>query len=168
MWMVTAAIKLKDACSLEGKLWQTLDSLLKSRDITLPTKVHIIKATVFPVVMCGCEQKTHPPHTHTHTYTHSVLLQWAVLPHSQCPGDISYCLFQWQKSRIIGALLLLFQKPFKVEDNSSCFKDLQRSSRLNTSCWRFYRAFIRCFKYTFYFSAVAQACTSSRGQASPR
>ena len=33
----------------------SLDSLLKSRDTTLPTKVHIVKAIVFPVVMCGCE-----------------------------------------------------------------------------------------------------------------
>ena len=32
-----------------------LDSILKSRDITLPTKVHLVKAMVFPVVMCGCE-----------------------------------------------------------------------------------------------------------------
>ena len=32
-----------------------LDSILKSRDITLPTKVHRVKAVVFPVVMCGCE-----------------------------------------------------------------------------------------------------------------
>ena len=32
-----------------------LHSMLKSRDITLPTKVHIVKAMVFPVVMCGCE-----------------------------------------------------------------------------------------------------------------
>ena len=35
-----------------------LDSMLKSRDITLPTKVHIVKATVFPVVMYGCESWT--------------------------------------------------------------------------------------------------------------
>ena len=32
-----------------------LDSIFKSRDITVPTKVHLVKATVFPVVMCGCE-----------------------------------------------------------------------------------------------------------------
>ena len=32
-----------------------LDSMLKSREITLPTKVHLVKAMVFPVVMCGCE-----------------------------------------------------------------------------------------------------------------
>ena len=32
-----------------------LDSILKSRDITLSTKVHLVKAVVFPVVMCGCE-----------------------------------------------------------------------------------------------------------------
>ena len=35
-----------------------LDSILKSRDITLPTKVHLVKATVFPVVMYGCEKWT--------------------------------------------------------------------------------------------------------------
>ena len=35
-----------------------LDSILKSRDITLPTKVHLIKAMIFPVVMCGCENWT--------------------------------------------------------------------------------------------------------------
>ena len=35
-----------------------LDTILKSRDITLPTKVHLVKAVVFPVVMCGCESWT--------------------------------------------------------------------------------------------------------------
>ena len=47
LWMVTAAMKLKDACSLEEKLLINLDSILKSRDITLPTKVHIVKTMVF-------------------------------------------------------------------------------------------------------------------------
>ena len=54
--MVTVAIKLKDACSLEEK--KTLinpDSIIKSRDITLPRNVHMVKAMVFPVVMYGCE-----------------------------------------------------------------------------------------------------------------
>ena len=55
--MVTAAMKLKDAYSLEEKLWQT-DSILKSRDVTLLTKVHIVKAMVFPVVMYGYESWT--------------------------------------------------------------------------------------------------------------
>ena len=57
---ITAAMKLKDACSLEEKLksMTNLDSILKSRDITLPTKVHLIKAMVFPVVMYGCESLT--------------------------------------------------------------------------------------------------------------
>ena len=49
--MVTAAMKLKDACSLEGKAMTNVDSILKSRDITLPTKVQIVKAMVFPAVM---------------------------------------------------------------------------------------------------------------------
>ena len=35
-----------------------LDSILKNRDITLPTKVHLFKAMVFPIVMCGCESWT--------------------------------------------------------------------------------------------------------------
>ena len=50
--MAAAAMKLKDACSMEEKLWQTLDSILKSRDIPLLTKVPIITAvTIVPVVM---------------------------------------------------------------------------------------------------------------------
>ena len=52
--MVTAAMKLKDACSLE-KVMTNLDSILKNRDITLPTKACLVKAMVFPVVMYGCE-----------------------------------------------------------------------------------------------------------------
>ena len=55
--MVIAAMKLKDAYSLEGKLWP-IDSIFKSRDITLSTKVHVVKAKVFPVVMYGCESWT--------------------------------------------------------------------------------------------------------------
>ena len=51
-------MKLKDAYSLEGKVMTNLDSILKSRDITLPTKVHLVKAMVFPVVMYGCESWT--------------------------------------------------------------------------------------------------------------
>ena len=47
--MMTAAMKLKHSCSLEEK--HNLGSILKSRDITLPTKVHIVKAMIFPVVM---------------------------------------------------------------------------------------------------------------------
>ena len=47
--MVTAAMKLKDAYSLQ-EVMTNLDSILKSRDITLPTKVHLVKAIVFPAV----------------------------------------------------------------------------------------------------------------------
>ena len=56
--MVTAAMKLKDACSLDKKAMTNLDSIIKSRAITLPTKVHIVKAMVFPVVMYGYESWT--------------------------------------------------------------------------------------------------------------
>ena len=47
--------EIKRACYLEKKAITNLDSILKSRDITLPTKVHLVKAMVFPVVMYGCE-----------------------------------------------------------------------------------------------------------------
>ena len=50
-------MKLKDAYSLVGKLWPTY-SILKSTDITLPTKVRLVKAMVFPEVMYGCESWT--------------------------------------------------------------------------------------------------------------
>ena len=55
--MVIAAMKLKDACSLEKKAMTNLGSILKSRDITLPTKVHTVKAMIFPVVRYGCERR---------------------------------------------------------------------------------------------------------------
>ena len=54
LWMVTAATKLRRLL-LGRKPVTNLHSMLKSRDITLPTKVHIVKAMVFPVVTCGCE-----------------------------------------------------------------------------------------------------------------
>ena len=56
--MVTAAMKLKDTCSLGRKAMTNLDSILKSRDITLPTKVCLVKAMVFPVVLYWCESWT--------------------------------------------------------------------------------------------------------------
>ena len=56
--MVTAAMKLKDTFSLGSKAMTNVDSILKNRDITLPTKVYIVKAIVFQTVMYGCENWT--------------------------------------------------------------------------------------------------------------
>ena len=50
--------EIKRCLFLERKPITNLDSILKSRDITLSTKVHLVKAMVFPVVMCGCESWT--------------------------------------------------------------------------------------------------------------
>ena len=50
--------KIKRCLLLERKITTNLDSILKSRDITLPTKVHLVKAMVFPMVMYGCESWT--------------------------------------------------------------------------------------------------------------
>ena len=56
--MVAAAMKLKRRLLLGRKVMTNLESILKSRDITLPTNVHLVKAMVFPVVMYGCESLT--------------------------------------------------------------------------------------------------------------
>ena len=50
--------EIKSRLLLGRKVMTNLDSMFKSRDITLPTKVHLAKAMVFPVVMCGCESWT--------------------------------------------------------------------------------------------------------------
>ena len=50
--------EIKRCLLLGRKVMANLDSILKSRDITLPTKVHLVKVTVFPVVMYGCESWT--------------------------------------------------------------------------------------------------------------
>ena len=50
--------EIKRCLLLERKVMTNLDSILKNRDITLPTKVHVVKAMVFPVIMCGCESWT--------------------------------------------------------------------------------------------------------------
>ena len=56
--MVTAAMIIKRCILLGKKVMTNLDSILKSRDITLPTKVRLVKAMVFPAVMYGCESWT--------------------------------------------------------------------------------------------------------------
>ena len=53
--MVTVAMKIKRCLLLGRKVMTDLDSILKSRDIVSPTKVHLVKAMVFPAVMYGCE-----------------------------------------------------------------------------------------------------------------
>ena len=50
--------EIKRRLLLRGKVMTNLDSILKTRDIILPTKVHLVKAMVFPVVMYGCESWT--------------------------------------------------------------------------------------------------------------
>ena len=56
--MVIADMTLKDCLLLGRKVMTNIDSILKSREITLPTKVHLFTAMVFPVVMYGCESWT--------------------------------------------------------------------------------------------------------------
>ena len=56
--MVIAMKKVKRRLILRRKVMINLESIFKSRDITLPTQVHLIKAVVFPVVMYGCGRRT--------------------------------------------------------------------------------------------------------------
>ena len=50
--------EIKRCLLLERKIMTNIDSMLNSRDITLPTKVHLVKAMVFQIVVCGCESWT--------------------------------------------------------------------------------------------------------------
>ena len=56
--MVTVAMKLKDAWLLDREVMTNLDSIIKSRDITVLLKVRIVKAMISPVVTYGCESWT--------------------------------------------------------------------------------------------------------------
>ena len=58
MWMLLSSYTIKRCFLLGRKGMTNLDSILKSRDITLPTKVRLVKSVVFPVVMYGCESWT--------------------------------------------------------------------------------------------------------------
>ena len=78
--MVTAAMKLKTL--LGRKVMTNLDSILKSRDITLPTKVRLVKAMVFPVVMYGSEKALAP-----HSSTLACTLAWKI-PWTEEPGRL--------------------------------------------------------------------------------
>ena len=60
-------VKTYKTLLLGRKVMNNLDSTLKSRDITLPTKIHLVKAMVFPVVMCGCESFTKKRAEHQRT-----------------------------------------------------------------------------------------------------
>ena len=60
--------EIKICLLLERKVLTNLDSILKNRDITLSTKVHLVKAMVFPVVMCGCESWTIKKTEHRRIY----------------------------------------------------------------------------------------------------
>ena len=60
--------EIKRHLLLGRKVMTNLDSILKSRDITLPTKVHLVKAMVFPVVMYGCESWTIKKAEHQRIY----------------------------------------------------------------------------------------------------
>ena len=69
--------EIKRCVLLGRKVMTKLDSILKSRDITLPTKVHVVKAMVFPVVMYACESWTvsKAEHQRTNAFEHQLVLE---------------------------------------------------------------------------------------------
>ena len=81
--MVTAAMKLR-LLLLGRKTMTNLDSVLKSRDITLSTKVHIVKAMVFPVIMCRCELDHKEGWVSKNWYFQTVVLKETLESHFEC------------------------------------------------------------------------------------
>ena len=103
--MVTAAMKLK--CLLLGRTAVTnLDSILKSRDITLPTKVCLVKAMVFPVVMYGCESGT--------------------IKKAECQRIDAFELWCWRR---------LLRVPWTARSNQSTLKEISPEYSLKNWCW---------------------------------
>ena len=92
--MVIAAVKLKDACSLKEKLLTNLDRVLKRRDITLLTKVHVVN-----VVMYGCES-------------------WAIKK-AECQGIDACDLWCWRRLLRICSLDSREIKPVNPKGNQS-------------------------------------------------
>ena len=73
--------EIKRRLLLGRKVMTNLDSIFKSRDITLPTKVHLVKAMVFPVVMCGCGARDD-----CNLFRQSPVVSWDSNPY-RMPGD---------------------------------------------------------------------------------
>ena len=67
--------EIKGHLLLGRKVMTNLDSILKSSNITLPTKVHLVKATIFPVVMYGCESWTRKKAEHQIIYAFKLVLE---------------------------------------------------------------------------------------------
>ena len=89
-------MKLKDTLLLGRKVMTNLNSILKSRDITLPVKVHLVKAMVFPVVMYGCEN-------------------W-IIKKAVCQGIDAFELWRWRR---------LLRVPWTARrSNQSILKDI--------------------------------------------
>ena len=104
--MVTAAIKLRGLL-LGRKAMTNLDSILKSRDITLPTKIHLLKAMVFPVVMHGCESQT--------------------IRKAECWRTDAFELWCWRG---------LLKVPWTARrSNQSILKEINRGCSLEGRCW---------------------------------
>ena len=106
LWTVTTATKLRHLL-LERKAMTKLDSILKTRDITLLTKVHIVKAMVFPVVMYGCES-------------------WTVKK-VECQGTDAFDLWCWRR-------LLRFLWTAR-RSNQSILKEINPDIHWKNWCW---------------------------------
>ena len=93
--MVIAAMKFKRHLLLGRKVMTNLDSIFKSRDITLSTKVRLVKAMVFPVVMYGCESWT--------------------IKKAECRRIDAFELWCWRR---------LFRVPWTARSNQSILKEI--------------------------------------------
>ena len=99
--------ELKRRLLLERKAMGNLDSLLKSRDITLPTEVCLVKAMVFPVVMYGCES-------------------WTFIKKAECQWVDAFELWCWRR---------LLRDPWTARSNQSILKESLLNIYWKDWCW---------------------------------
>ena len=98
--------EIKRRLLLGRKVMTNLDSIFKSRDVTLPTKVHLIKAMVFPVVMYGCESGT--------------------IKKAECQRIDAFELWCWRR---------LLRVPWTARSNQSILKGISPEYSLKNWCW---------------------------------
>ena len=92
--------EIKRQLLLGRKVMTNLDNILKSRDITLSTKVHLVKAMVFPIVMCGCET-------------------WTIRK-AECQGIDAFELWCWRRLLRVPWTAKIFHQSFLKEISPAC------------------------------------------------
>ena len=129
--------EIKRCLLLGRKVMTNLDSILKSRDITLPTKVHLVKAMVFPVVMYGCESWT--------------------MKKAECRRIDAFELWCWRRLLRVPWTARRSNQSILSEISPGCSLEglmLKLKFQYCLFFWSYYFIFILLYSYSYYFMII--------------